>query len=175
MSRARPTRSVSTARTLATLLAALALLLIAATGIGYRPRAAAQARESIVMIIAASTGISDIPADLLRTTFRGLPVQYHGFRLIPFNAPLNTPMRVRVDRLLLALEPENVGSFWVDQRVRDGRTPPRTAPTVELALRVVAHLPGAISYVPASALADKVKALKIDGKGPQDAKYLLKD
>ena len=152
--------------------------MLAGIGVGYRPHAAAQptpAPDSIVMIIAASTEISDIPADLLRTAFRGLPAQHHGVRLIPFNAPPGAPMRVRVDRLLLGLEPENVGSFWVDQRVRDGRTPPRTAPTIELALRVVAHLPGAVAYVPATALGDKVRALKIDGRGPQDTKYLLKD
>ena len=125
------------------------------------------------MIIASSARVTDIPVDLVRTAFLGLHVEHRGVHLIPLNAPLRTPARARLDRVLLGLEPSEVGGFWIDQRVRDGRNPPRTVPSTELAVRVVAQLPGAIACVPAQVVDSGVRVLRIDGKAPSDSGYLL--
>jgi hypothetical protein len=74
---------------------------------------------------------------------------------------------------VLGLEPEAVGPFWIDRRIRDESPPPRIVPTLDLALRVVAKLPGAITYVPAPLTAAGVKALKIDNLSAGQPGYPL--
>jgi hypothetical protein len=157
-------------------LRALAALVLFASVVFSRwgvPAAFAQRADVLVMIIASSTPVTDIPADVVRSAFLGLRTEHRGVRLIAFNSPLRTPPRERLDRVLLGLEPDEVGLFWVDQRVRDGRNPPRTLPSDELAVRIVAQLSGAIACVPARLLVSGVRALRIDGKGPTDRGYLL--
>jgi hypothetical protein len=154
-------------------LAAAFLLLLAAVFPARVPRALAQHAEVLALIIAGSTSVTDIPSDVVRTAYLGLRAEYKGVRLIPLNPPLKTPARERMDRTLLGLAPSEVGIFWIDQRVRDGRIAPRTVPSADVAVRVVAQLPGAITCVPASALSPHVRALRIDGKGPSDSGYLL--
>ena len=133
----------------------------------------AQRAGVLVLIIAGSTGISDMPSGVVRSAFFGRRTEHRGVRLIPFNLPLGSPARERLDRALLGLEPADVGRFWIDQRVRDGRIPPRTAPSVGLAVRVVGQLPGAIACVPATAVDSRVRVLRIDGKEPSEKGYLL--
>jgi len=154
-------------------LAALVLLALVVCSRWGVPTAVAQRADVLVMIIASSTPVTDIPADVVRTAFLGLRAEHRGVRLIAFNPMLRTPSRERLDRVLLGIEPDEVGGFWVDQRVRDGRHPPRALPSDELAVRVVAQLPGAIACVPARLVVSGVRALRIDGKGPSDRGYLL--
>jgi hypothetical protein len=135
--------------------------------------AAARSGDAPVMIIGERTPITDIPASVVRAAFRGLPTEYEGQRLIPLNPPQGTPVREVMDRALLGLSRDAVGRFWVDQRVRDGRTPPRTVPNPQLAVRVVAQLPGTITCVPARLTTPAVRVLRIDGKGPADRGYLF--
>ncbi|MFT3922982.1 MAG: hypothetical protein QM778_10640 [Myxococcales bacterium] len=153
-------------------LGALALLILALMPVRVAT-AGVQQTDELALIIGSATGVSDIPSDVVRTAFLGLRAEYHGIRLIPLNLPLRTPARERLDRALLGLAPEEVGSFWIDQRVRDGRNPPRTAPSVELAVRIVAQLKGAIACVPLASLDPRTRALRIDGKGPSESGYLL--
>ena len=68
---------------------------------------------------------------------------------------------MQFDRAVLGLEPEAVGPFWIDRRIRGESSPPRTVPSTDLLLRVVAKLPGAIAYVYAPLTAPGVKALKV--------------
>lgn len=128
----------------------LAVCLLAALPPTNASRALAQRVDQAVMIIARSTGITDIPSQVLRAAFLGLRPDFKGVHLIPLNIPLHTPIRERLDRKLLGLEQAEVGAFWINQRVRDGRTPPRTIPDIDLAVRVVVQLPGAITCVPSS-------------------------
>lgn len=155
--------------------ALVALVLLAWTALPFlrAPSAGAQRVSDFVFIIANSTGITDIPSDVLRTAFLGLRAEYRGVRLIPLNLPLRMPARERLDRALLGLEPNQVGSFWIDQRVRDGRSPPRTVPSADLAVRIVAQLPGAVACVPAGLAEAHVRVLNVDGKSPSDSGYLL--
>jgi len=134
----------------------------------------AQAQTAIAVIIASSSPISNIDSGVLRTAFLNLRATQQGQRLLPFNLPIESPTRKRFDHAVLDLRPDQVGNFWVDQRVRDGRRPPRTVPDTGLAVRVVANLKGAISYVPlAAAQTPAVRVLRVDGKAPSDPGYLL--
>lgn len=152
-------------------------LLVALTAAIFLPvRAAppaARSLEALAFIVAPATGLQDVPATVLRDAFRGLRTDYRGVRLIPFNLPMGVPAREQLDRVLLGLEPHEVGMFWVDQRVRDGRVAPRTIPSVERLVRVVSLLRGAVACVPSSAVDATVRVLRVDGKAPTDNDYLL--
>jgi hypothetical protein len=154
---------------LASFLVALALLL----PVRSTP-AAAQRPPALAVIIGSSSRITDITSGALRSAFLNLPVTYQGQRLLPFNLPSNSTLRTRFDRAVLGLDARSMGQFWVDQRVRDARRPPRDVPNPELAVRVVASLEGAISYVPLELTGtSRVRVLRVDGKAPTDANYLI--
>jgi hypothetical protein len=152
---------------------ALALLLLAIVLPTRALSAIARPSDALVLISASASSLQDIPSNVLREAFQGLRTAYKGVRIIPFNLPLGTPIRQQLDRAVLGLEPTEVGMFWVDQRVRDGRIAPRTVASVERLVRVVAQLPGAVACVPASAVDGSVRALRIDGRAPTDKDYLL--
>ncbi|HET8934507.1 MAG TPA: hypothetical protein VFN67_13755 [Polyangiales bacterium] len=129
--------------------------------------------KPLVVIVAASSPMSDISTSVLRRVFLGEAEFAHGKRLIPINHALQSPERVSFDRSLLGLKPTEVGAFWIDRRIRDQGHPPKTVPSADLVIRVVMSLPGAISYVHTDQLNDKIRALTIDGHGIDSPDYLL--
>jgi len=137
-------------------------------------RARAAAGPALVVVIGTATGIKDISTAILRRAFMGYPTEVAGKRLIPINHPTGTPNRVLFDRVMLGLSPEEVGRFWVDRRIRDESPPPKTVPSPDLAVRVAASLPFAITYITPDLVNDKVAVLTIDGKSPKDGEYLLR-
>ena len=137
-------------------------------------RAQAAAGPALVVVIGIATGLKDISTATLRRAFLGYPTEVGGKRLIPINHPTGTPNRVLFDKLMLGLSPEEVGRFWVDRRIRDESPPPKTVPSADLAVRVAASLPFAITYITPDLVNDKVAVLSIDGKHPTDGSYLLK-
>ena len=150
------------------------LLLLAFTLAPWSPAAPARGNDPLVLIMAASTGVGNLDAATLRRAYEGYPVEYaSGKRLIPFNAPSGTPERTSFDRALLGMSPDDMARFWVDQRIRGVSQQPRTVASQGLAVRVVASLPGAVTYVSAAALNPSVRAVTIDGKGANDPGYLL--
>ncbi len=152
-------------RILAALLFALSLALPVQTGVH------AQAVQPLLVIVGSTSGIKDISMALLRRAFQGEVAELAGKRLIPFNLPNGSAERTRFDRAVLGLEPQDVGRFWINRRIRDEGSPPRTLASVELAVKVVASLPGSISYVAPSKVTPNVRALTVDGKGPTDPGY----
>lgn len=152
---------------------ALALLVAALSPIAA-PHAHAT-NKALVVIVAASLNLSDVSTASLRRIFQGLPTDINGGkRFIPLNHATSTAMRQQFDRAVLGLEPSQVGAFWIDRRIRDESPPPRTIPSPELALRIVASLPGAITYVYPELLNATVRALTVEGKSPGQPGYLLK-
>ncbi|MEM6925980.1 MAG: hypothetical protein AAF602_03540, partial [Myxococcota bacterium] len=96
-----------------------------------------------------------------------------GPMFVPLNQPANTDSRVRFDAAVLGMDAEQVGAYWVDQRIRGGRAAPRSQRSEPLLVAMVARLPGAITYVRADAVTDRVKVLAIDGHLPDDSEYPL--
>jgi len=153
-----------------TRLSALLLLLVCMV-FPARPGAHAQAFQPLLVIVGSKTGITDISLAVLRRAFQGEPAEHAGKRLIPFNLPGGTPERTRFDRAVLGLEPQDVGRFWINRRIRDEGAPPRTLTSAELAVKVVASLPGSITYVSPSMVTPNVRVLTVDGKSPTQAGY----
>lgn len=150
------------------------LLLLGVALMPLRPHVRAQAQRPLLVIVASDTGFTDISAASLRRAFEAYPTEYRsGKRLLPINHPVGSGERTRFDRTVLGLSPDEVGLYWVDQRIRGSAQPPRTLASAELAVRVVASFPGAITYTDASLLRPDLKVLTIDGKSPTDRDYLL--
>jgi hypothetical protein len=154
---------------------AFGLALLAASALPVRAPPVRAAEKPLLVVMAATVGVTNISTSTLRRVFQGLPTDYAaGKRFIPVNHPINTSGRVHFDRAVLGLEPEQVGAFWIDRRIRDESLPPRTVPSADLALRVAASLPGAITYIEQEMLVAKVRALTIDGIAANQPGYPLK-
>ncbi len=125
------------------------------------------------LITAKSNGLSDLSLADLRSAYRGKKVSAGGVKLIPFNHPVGTPDRVAFDRIVLGMSPEEIGRFWVDQRIRGGEAPPRTIDSVNLLVRVVGALPGALAYVREGFSSPELKVLSLEGRKPEDPHYPL--
>jgi hypothetical protein len=157
------------------LIAILATLLLTAAMSPFDAPDAHAAGKALIVIIGASSSVKDVSTAALRRIFQGLPTGFEGGkRYIPLNHATGTPTRAQFDRAVLGLEPSQVGAFWIDRRIRDESPPPRTIPSPELALRIVASLPGAITYVYPELLNSTVRALTVEGKSPGQPGYLLK-
>jgi hypothetical protein len=129
----------------------------------------------LVELYAWQFGLNIRPIDaLLKSAFRGQPISANGKRIIPVNHPLESRLRVSFDRLVLGLEPAAVGRFWVDLRIRDQGRPPSSAPSPELALRVVAALPGRSHVCDQERSDTKLKVLTVDDKAAGELGYALK-
>jgi len=79
--------------------------------------------------------------------------------IVPFNLVPRSDERVLFDRVVLRMNPDEVGRFWLDRRVRSGPPPPRQAPDASTAARLVGRLEGAISYVPAPLVQSDVRVV----------------
>jgi hypothetical protein len=134
---------------------------------------AADLLEPVVVVASASFPSPDISFADLKSAFRGQPITIRGISVVPINPPLATPLREQFDRRVLGLEPNAVGRYWVDVRIRDEGSPPPTASTEELALRVVAALPGAITYATRANVLPGLKVLTVDRKRPDEPGYAL--
>ena len=131
------------------------------------------AREPLLIVASTAFPADDISLATLKVAFRGQMAEAGGKRVIPINHTVGTELRVEFDRIVLGLEPSAVGRYWVDRRIRDEGLPPKSVPTAELAVRVVAAVPTAITYARRALLNPKVKALTIDGKDAGDPGYAL--
>jgi hypothetical protein len=152
-----------------------ALGLLAAALHLRRPSAArADALAPLVVIIAASTGVTDISLGTLRRVFQGARTEYAaGKRLVPFNLATGTSERVLFDRAVLGLEPQDVGRFWINARIRDEGLPPRTVQRIDLAVPLVTGYPGAIVYMRSERFAASVRVLTINRVAPGAPSYLF--
>ena len=146
--------------------------LLWATAFGVGPPAANET-QVLVLVVSREFPAGDISLATLKTAFRGRIAHVGGKHIIPINHAVGSPLRVEFDRSVLGLEPAAVGRFWVDQKIRDEGSPPKNVPTAELAVRVVAAIPTAITYARPTLLNPRVKALTVDGKGPGQPGYAL--
>lgn len=149
------------------------LLFVAAFASGGA--ASEASHDPLVVIVAATSELREISLPTLRRAFTGTVAEAGGQRLIPLNAPSEHEDRVLFDRSVLGMLPDEIGRFWVDQRIRGKGQAPRVIANASLAVRVVAALPGGIAYVRRSSINASVQVLAIEGHLPGDRGYLLDD
>lgn len=135
---------------------------------------AAALADEVVVVVAASSPLTDVSSSTLRRAFLSEPTDASGVRLVPLNQALNAGARATFDRVVLKLEPDAVSKFWIDQRIRGRGAAPRAVPQAAMIARLVPQLPGAIAYLSKADVGPGLKVLTVDGKKPGDAEYPFK-
>lgn len=128
---------------------------------------------ALAVIVARSSKLTNISSVELRHTFQS-EKDGAAERLIALNHPPKTPDRVGFDRVVLGMDPETVGRFWIARKIQGGAAPPRTVASLATLRRVVEKLPGAIGYIRPGQLSSQVRAIRVDGKLPEDPGYPLR-
>jgi hypothetical protein len=127
---------------------------------------------ALAVIVSPTSNLTNISVSDLRRVFESERLtDPDGNRLIPLNHPPKTVDRVGFDEVILGRDADAVGRFWIDRKIRGGNGPPRTVESLATLRRVVEKLPGAIGYIRPSQLSNEVRAIRVDGKLPEDAGY----
>jgi hypothetical protein len=127
---------------------------------------------ALALIVSPGSKLTNIPLSDLRRVFQSERLtDPDGNRLIALNHPPKTPDRVGFDRVVMGMDADAVGRFWIDRKIRGGSGPPRTVESLATLRRVVEKLPGAIGYIRPAQLSNEVRAIRVDGKLPEDPGY----
>jgi len=127
---------------------------------------------ALAIIVAPGSKLTSISVADLRRVFESERLtDPEGNRLIALNHPPKTPDRVGFDQAILGRDADEVGRFWIDRKIRGGSGPPRTVESLATLRRVVEKLPGAIGYIRPAQLSGEVRAIRVDGKLPEDPGY----
>jgi hypothetical protein len=127
---------------------------------------------TLAIVVGKDSKIDNLSRTLLRRAYLSeRPTGPDGKRLIPLNHPPRTPDRVGFDRIVLDMNPDQVGRFWIDRRIRGGAHPPRVVDNVTTLRRLLSQLPGTLAYLRPNQLDDSVKAIAVDGKELDDERY----
>ena len=153
-------------------LALTGALLAALLSLAPRPVEAGTGDVALAVIVSPGSKLSNISVADLRRVFESERLtDPDGHRLIALNHPPKTVDRVGFDNVVLGMDAERVGQFWIDRKIRGGSGPPRTVESLTTLRRVVEKLPGAIGYIRPGQLSNEVRAIRVDGKLPEDPDY----
>jgi len=156
----------------------LLLLLIVMTspmgemGLGWE-RAQAETKGPPLAIVAAKDSpVNALSLYELKHLYLGEYINGpDGKRLISLNRAPGSPERVAFDAAVLGMSPDQDTAYWIDRRIRGQSGSPRAIAQGDLAQRIVAHLPGGVTYVRLDEVRPDVKVLRIDSKLPTDPGY----
>jgi ABC-type phosphate transport system substrate-binding protein len=130
---------------------------------------------ALAIIVSPESKLTNISVADLRRVFQSERLtDPDGVKLIALNHPPKTVDRVGFDQVVLGMDPEAVGRFWIDRKIRGGSGPPRTVESLSTLRRVVEKLPGAIGYIRPAQLSNEVRAIRVDGKLPEDPGYSVR-
>ncbi|HEX6938890.1 MAG TPA: hypothetical protein VF158_05720 [Longimicrobiales bacterium] len=131
--------------------------------------------EAVAIIVHPGTPVQDVTLPELRRIFRGeQQVWSNDERVVLLvRSPLPAERAVVLGRIY-QMEEAEFRQFWLGKIFRDPAAPgPKMVSDVETARRLVASLPGAISFVPAAEVGPGVRVLRVDGKLPGEEGYPL--
>ncbi len=167
-------RIFSEPRRLGALLAlSLAVLLLLLMPSAERS-ASASDRVVLAVVVAHGSSVQDVRLSELKRIFTNEgDSDASGQRYVPFNHPPHTTDRVAFDKIVLGMSPDDVSQFWIERRIRGLSGPPRSVDSLSLLLRLIARLPGGIGYARPSQLTSDVRAVRVNGKLPNDPDYPL--
>lgn len=124
-------------------------LLLWAGAAGLSPLVARAAVSELVVVAHPKVPVALLDELELEAIFTTQRRYWNGSQpIVPFNLPPREEERILFDRVVLRMDPDEVGRYWLDRRVRGGPPPPRQAPDALTAARLVARLEGAIGYGP---------------------------
>lgn len=137
-------------------------------------RARASDRIVLAVVVARGSSLQDLSLAELRRIFTSEgDSDPSGQRYVPFNHPPHTTDRAGFDKVVLGMSPDEVSQFWIDRKIRGLPGPPRSVDSLSLLLRLLARLPGGIGYARPAQLTNDVRAVRLNGKLPNEAGYPL--
>ncbi len=126
----------------------------------------------LVVIVSARSPTRSLSISTIRDIFLGVPTYIKaGEPYVPITQAPRTQQRTAFDLQFLNLDPDAVGRYWIDQRIRARAMPPRSIPSLDILRRVVASVPQTISYLRADQLQPGLVPIKIDGVDFRSPEY----
>ena len=155
----------------------LLTLFLAALGVNAAPVAAQAApRQAIAIVVNAKSPITDLSFDELRKIFMG-DQQFWPDRskvTLLVRAPTARERAVVLDKIY-KMDEDQFRQYWIGKMFRaEVAGGPKIVYSTDMALTLIAAIKGSITFVPAAAVTGDVKVVRIDGKLPSDAGYILK-
>lgn len=136
--------------------------------------ARASNRVVLAILVARNSATQDLSMSALRRIFTNEgDTDPADQRYVPFNHPPRTTDRMAFDKLVLGMSADEVSELWIERKIRGMPGPPRTVDSLSLLLRLLARLPGAIGYARPQQIAGDVRAIRVNGKLPNDPAYPL--
>jgi hypothetical protein len=140
------------------ILTLIALSIVGLAGALPFPLARAASDVELAVIVHLGNPVQRLSRDQLEALFTRVQTRWQdGVPVIAINAPPGTPARRTFDYVVLDLDAEQVGRFWLDRRIRGMGMPPKQIPDAVLTRRVVENLRGSIAYVAEDAARGRVK------------------
>jgi hypothetical protein len=128
----------------------------------------------LVVVVAKGSPITDISKADLRQVFLSETTVVDGNKVVPFNFENKTKYRVAFDTIVLGMNAEEAGRFWVDRKIRGQRPAPRAVPSTVYMVKLVQKFPGALGYLPENELPPDLQPLTVGGISFKDPRYALK-
>jgi hypothetical protein len=136
--------------------------------------ARASNRVILAVLVAHSSAVQDLSMSTLRRIFINEgATDPSDQRYVPFNHPPRTTDRMAFDKLVLGMSADEVSQFWIERKIRGMPGPPRSVDSLSLLLRLISRLPGAIGYARSPQIPGEVRAIRVNGKLPNDPAYPL--
>lgn len=131
-------------------------------------------KNELVIVVAETSRLHDLPLRDLKRMYLGEHVSGpNGERLIPLNHPRNAAERTDFEMKVLGMDPDEVGRYWIDRKIRGQSGPPKAVTPSERLHAAIKRVKGTLTYLKASDVEPGMKVLEIDGKSPGDSGYPL--
>ena len=140
------------------------------------PAAAPTAVQTVAIVVNPHATISNLSFVTLRRVFMGEQQFWpdHSKVTLLVRAPTARERSVVLDRIYQMSE-EQFRQYWIGKMFRaEVAGGPKLVYSTDMALTLASTIKGSITFVPASAVTRDVKVLRIDGKLPGDAGYVLR-
>ncbi len=136
---------------------------------------AAPAPGDLAIVVHPATPVTQLTFPELRQGFMG--DRQYWTRDVPVVLLVRAPTSLERDavlRVIYQMRDAQFKQYWIAKVFRaDTASPPKIVTSNELTKQLVASIPGAIAFMPASEVKSDVKVLKIDGKLPGEPGYKL--
>lgn len=150
--------------------------LLALTATAAVPAAANAQDFPVAIVVHPDSDVDNVTFDDLRRIFTAQQ-QFWGDNsriTLLVRAPVARERKIVLERIYRMSE-DQFRQFWIGKMFRaDVASGPKIVYSSEMARELVAAIPGAITFLPLDAVTSELKVLRIDGKLPDEAGYVLR-
>lgn len=137
---------------------------------------AAQAGRPVAIVVHPETRVENLSFSALQRIFRG-EQQFWGDRsrvTLLVRAPTAFERKVVLDRIY-GMNEDRFRQYWIAKMFKaEVAAGPKLVYSTDMAINLIAAIPGAITFIPATALVPGIKVVRVDGKLPTDPDYPLR-